>query len=240
MHIKPGRRFKQSFELRLIQLSYKMPQPHLQQPSMSTLSTKERILNSTEKLIAEYGFSELSIRKISQLAHSNLAAINYHFGNKQQLIDQVLERRLNNLFDIRKSMLDDLNQGDPSTVCNLEQILHAFIAPALFMINDEHQGGRIFMKVLARAYAEQSDALHDLMKDRYTPIIKEFAEAIGLACPDLPRETIFWRFHFIIGALTYTMGHFGATSVARQMPESVYFEKSVAEIIEFAKAALRS
>jgi len=217
-----------------------MLQPYLKDAHMSTLSTKERILNSTEKLIAENGFGELSIRKISQLAHTNLAAINYHFGNKQQLIDQVLERRLNNLFDIRKSMLDELNQGDPNKVCNLEQILHAFIAPALFMINDEHQGGRIFMKVLARAYAEQSDALHDLMKDRYTPIIKEFAEAIGLSCPELPRETIFWRFHFIIGALTYTMGHFGATSIARQMPESVYFEKSVAELIEFAKAALRS
>lgn len=224
--------------MRLNGLSYKMPYPHLIQSGMSTLSTKERILNSTEKLIAAHGFSELSIRKISQQAHTNLAAINYHFGNKQQLIDQVLERRLNNLFDIRKNMLDELNQGEPDKVCNLEQILHAFIAPALFMINDEHQGGRIFMQVLARAYAEQSEALHDLMKDRYTPIIKEFAEAIGLACPELPRETIFWRFHFIIGALTYTMGHFGATSVARQMPEEEYFEKSVAELIEFAKASL--
>ena len=205
---------------------------------MNDISTKKKILNVSHKLFAEKGFNGASIREIAKECGVNIAAINYHFGNKQQLIDQVLERRLNNLFDIRKSMLDELNQGDPNKVCNLEQILHAFIAPALFMINDEHQGGRIFMQVLARAYAEQSEALHDLMKDRYTPIIKEFAEAIGLACPELPRETIFWRFHFIIGALTYTMGHFGATSVARQMPEAEYFEKSVAELIKFAKAAL--
>ena len=43
---------------------------------MTTLSTKERILNSTEKLIAEHGFTALSIRKISLKAHTNLAAIN--------------------------------------------------------------------------------------------------------------------------------------------------------------------
>ncbi|MGJ8664151.1 MAG: TetR/AcrR family transcriptional regulator, partial [Marinicella sp.] len=87
---------------------------------MTTLSTKERILNSTERLIADHGFAELSIRKISLQAHTNLAAINYHFGNKQQLINQVLERRLNNLFEVRKKMLHDLNQGNQDLTCNLE------------------------------------------------------------------------------------------------------------------------
>ena len=205
---------------------------------MTTLSTKERILNSTENLIAENGFAELSIRKISLQAHTNLAAINYHFGNKQQLINQVLERRLNNLFQVREKMLHDLNQGNKKMACNLEQILHAFIAPALYMINDRHQGGKVFMKVLARAYAEQSESLHELLANRYTPIIKEFAEAIHLACPDLPRETIFWRFHFLIGALTYAMGDFGASSLSKQMPESEYFNKSVEELIQFGVASL--
>ena len=206
---------------------------------MTTLSTKERILNSTEKLIAEHGFTALSIRKISLKAHTNLAAINYHFGNKEQLINQVLERRLNNLFDVRMKMLHDLNQGDSDKKCNLEQILHAFIAPALFMINDEHQGGKVFMKVLARAYAEQSDSLHELLAKRYTPIIKEFAEAIHLCCPELPRQTIFWRFHFIIGALTYAMSDFGGSSMSKQMPEAEYFNTSVEELIQFAVSALQ-
>lgn len=205
---------------------------------MTTLSTKERILNSTERLIAEHGFAELSIRKISLQAHTNLAAINYHFGNKEQLINQMLERRLNNLFEVRMKMLHELNQGDEKMTCNLKQILHAFIAPALYMINDEHQGGKVFMKVLARAYAEQSDSLHDLLAKRYTPIIKEFAEAIQLASPDLPKDTVFWRFHFIIGALTYAMADFGASSMAKQMPENEYFNKSVEELIQFAEASL--
>ena len=196
-------------------------------------------LNSTEKLIAEQGFTALSIRKISLKAHTNLAAINYHFGNKEQLINQVLERRLNNLFDVRMKMLHDLNQGDSDKKCNLEQILHAFIAPALFMINDEHQGGKVFMKVLARAYAEQSDSLHELLAKRYTPIIKEFAEAIHLSCPELPRQTIFWRFHFIIGALTYAMSDFGGSSMSKQMPEAEYFNTSVKELIQFAVSALQ-
>ena len=151
----------------------------------------------------------------------------------------MLERRLNNLFEVRMKMLHDLNQGDGDKKCNLEQILHAFIAPALFMINDEHQGGKVFMKVLARAYAEQSDSLHELLAKRYTPIIKEFAEAIHLSCPELPRQTIFWRFHFIIGALTYAMSDFGGSSMSKQMPEAEYFNTSVKELIQFAVSALQ-
>lgn len=206
---------------------------------MTTLSTKEKILDSTELLIAESGFSSVSIRKISQRANTNLASINYHFGDKQQLINVMLERRLNNLFDIRKKMLDELNAGTDHE-CVLEQVLHAFIAPALFMINDHHQGGKVFMKVLARAYAEQSDYLHELLATRYTSVIKEFADAIHKACPHLSKEAVFWRFHFIIGSLTYVMGDFGASSMSKQLDDAEYFSKSVDELINFAAASLRS
>lgn len=206
---------------------------------MTTLSTKDRILNTTEQLIAEYGFSGISIRKISQAAQSNLAAINYHFGNKQQLINEVLERRLNNLFAIRQSMLDDLNQGEKKA-CVLEQVLHAFIAPALFMINDKNQGGKTFMIVLARAYAEQGEHLHQLMTTKYTDTIKAFADAIHQSAPHLDKETVFWRFHFIIGSLTYAMSDFGASSMSKQMSEAEYFNKSVEELITFAVQSLQA
>ncbi len=206
---------------------------------MSTLSTKERILNTTEQLIADKGFSGISIRKISHAAQTNLAAINYHFGNKQQLINAVLERRLNNLFDIRQKMLNDLNQGKKKA-CVLEQVLHAFIAPALYMINDKNQGGKTFMLVLARAYAEQGEYLHQLMTTRYTNTIKKFADAIHRSVPHLDKETVFWRFHFIIGSLTYAMSDFGASSISKQMSESDYFNRSVDELIQFAVQALQA
>lgn len=204
---------------------------------MTVLSTKERILNTTEKIIAEKGFSGISLRIISTQAQTNLAAVNYHFGNKDKLIEMMLERRLNNLFQLRINMLDNLEAGS-SKPCNLRQILEAFIAPALTMSNDNHQGGKRFMQVLARAYAEKSTYLHTLLSTHYADVIKRFAIAIQRACVDLDKSVIYWRFHFIMGSLVYVMADFGASSRSNQLSESEYFNVCCNELIDFSVSSL--
>ncbi|MCF6318146.1 MAG: TetR/AcrR family transcriptional regulator [Proteobacteria bacterium] len=200
---------------------------------MSVLSTKERILNTTEKIISEIGFSSMSLRTISQQAKTNLAAVNYHFGNKEKLIEMMLERRLDNLFQLRINLLDKLESGS-SQPCNLKQVLEAFIAPALTMSNDKHQGGSRFMKVLARAYAEKSEYLHSLLSKRYSESIKRFASAIQRACPHLTEQVVFWRFHFIMGSLVYVMADFGASSRTNDLTDTEYFNICCKELVDFS------
>ena len=204
---------------------------------MTVLSTKERILNTTEKIISEKGFSSISLRTISTNAKTNLAAVNYHFGNKEKLIEMMLERRLDNLFQLRINLLDELEAGTTKP-CNLKQILEAFIAPALTMSNDNHQGGKRFMQVLARAYAEKSEYLHTLLSKRYADVIKRFAIALQRACPDLDDKVVFWRFHFIMGSLIYVMADFGASSMSTELSESEYFNICCNELIDFSISSL--
>ena len=204
---------------------------------MTVLSTKERILNTTEKIISEKGFSSISLRTISNEAKTNLAAVNYHFGNKEKLIEMMLERRLNNLFQLRINLLDKLESGS-SEPCNIKQVLEAFIAPAITMSNDNHQGGKRFMQVLARAYAEKSEYLHTLLSKRYANVIKRFAIAIQRACPHLADQVIFWRFHFIMGSLIYVMADFGASSRSNDLSDTEYFNACCNELIDFAVNSL--
>jgi AcrR family transcriptional regulator len=206
---------------------------------MSVLSTKERILNTTEQIISEKGFSSISLRTISANAKTNLAAVNYHFGNKEKLIEMMLERRLDNLFQLRINLLDNLESGS-SQPCNLKQVLEAFIAPALTMSSDNHQGGKLFMKVLARAYAEKSEYLHSLLSKRYANVIKRFAKAIARTSPHLDERVIFWRFHFIMGSLVYVMADFGASSRSNELTDSEYFNICCKELIDFALSSLNN
>jgi len=60
----------------------------------SRSDTKTRILDAAEKLFAERGFSETSLRLITSKAEVNLASVNYHFGSKKELIRAVLARYL--------------------------------------------------------------------------------------------------------------------------------------------------
>jgi AcrR family transcriptional regulator len=55
--------------------------------------SRERILDEAETLFAEKGFHAVTVREITRAAHCNLAAVNYHFGNKQNLYLEVFRAR---------------------------------------------------------------------------------------------------------------------------------------------------
>ena len=58
------------------------------------VATKDRILDAAESLFMEHGFEATSLRSITAAAGVNLAAVNYHFGSKEELFQAVLTRRL--------------------------------------------------------------------------------------------------------------------------------------------------
>lgn len=54
------------------------------------LPTKDRIVNATLDIISEEGFQNVTIRKIAAIAGVNVAAVNYHFGSKDTVINEAL------------------------------------------------------------------------------------------------------------------------------------------------------
>ena len=58
------------------------------------LDTRARILDAAEVLFVEHGFEATSMRMITGRARVNLASVNYHFGGKEALIQEVFRRRL--------------------------------------------------------------------------------------------------------------------------------------------------
>src|SRR5512140_1224057 len=61
---------------------------------MAEIDTRQRILDAAECLFTQYGFGATTLRQITGAAEVNLAAVNYHFGSKEELIREVFRRRL--------------------------------------------------------------------------------------------------------------------------------------------------
>src|SRR6476619_5976727 len=99
--------------------------------------TKVRILDTAERLIAEYGL-DVSLRTITTEAGVNLAAINYHFQSKEALIDAVIARRIEPVNQSRLEMLDALEGDYPSGRLPLEGILEASLKPVIEMEASQH------------------------------------------------------------------------------------------------------
>lgn len=199
-------------------------------------STKERILSAAERLFAEHGFAETSLREVTSRADVNLAAVNYHFGSKSNLINEVFRRRLDDLSARRIEALRLAESEDPGA---LERVLAAFIEPALALSLDR-QGGSAFVRVIARAYAEKDDSLRRFLSDNYGHVMREFARAIARCQPDLSREQLYWRLDFLAGALTYAMADFGQIKRPGNVSEKTHCERAAAELIRFAAGGLRA
>lgn len=199
-------------------------------------STKERLLTAAEDLFAQFGFAGTSLRQVTTRADVNIAAVNYHFGSKENLVNEVFRRRLDELSQKRLAALAAAREASPD---NLEAILAAFIEPALALTLDRH-GGSAFVRVLARAYAEKNERLRKFLSDNYGHVLREFAKAIVELVPSLGKEELYWRLDFIAGALTYAMADFGLIKRPGNVSERTHCQRSAQALIRFAAAGLRA
>jgi AcrR family transcriptional regulator len=199
-------------------------------------STKDRILGAAEELFAQYGFAGTSLRQVTSRADVNIAAVNYHFGSKENLVNEVFRRRMDEMSELRLSRLKTAIQQHPG---ELEPVLAAFVEPALAMAQDRHGGGA-FIRVIARAYAEKNDSLRKFLSDQYGHVLRDFGKAIAACVPGLSKEELYWRLDFLSGALTYAMADFGLIKRPSGVSEAKHRERAAQELIRFASAGLRT
>jgi AcrR family transcriptional regulator len=204
--------------------------------STTQFSTKDRILGAAEELFAQHGFGGTSLRQVTSRADVNIAAVNYHFGSKENLINEVFRRRMDEMSRRRLELLSEAREASPGA---LEPLLAAFIQPALALARDRH-GGVAFIRVIARAYAEKNDGLRKFLSEQYGHVLREFAKAIAECVPGLGKDQLYWRLDFLAGALTYAMSDFGLIKRQAGVSEAGHRKRAAEELIRFAAAGIRA
>jgi AcrR family transcriptional regulator len=155
--------------------------------------TKTRILDAAEKLFGEKGFDATSLRDITTEADVNLAAVNYHFQSKESLIEAAILRSASPVNEKRISMLEAA--GAKPTV---EQIIEAFVGPVLE--HDFEPMAPLMARVLA-----SPEIMKRVFQHHMESLSRRFAEAIGVALPELSPTERVWRLHFTAGAMAHTV-----------------------------------
>ncbi|WP_313643896.1 TetR family transcriptional regulator [Stenotrophomonas sp.] len=202
----------------------------------ASFSTKDRILGAAEELFAQYGFAGTSLRQVTSHADVNIAAVNYHFGSKDNLVNEVFRRRMDEMTAARLGQLEQARSTQPG---DLRAVLAAFVEPALALAQDRQSGGA-FVRVIARAYAEKNDNLRKFLSDHYGHVLREFGKAIGACVPGLSKEELYWRLDFLAGSLTYAMADFGLIKRPHNISEAEHRRKAAQELIHFAEAGFRA
>lgn len=175
--------------------------------------TRARILDAAERLFMEHGLEATSLRMITAEAQANIAAVNYHFGSKEALIEELFRRRLTWLNEQRLAELDRLEAAAGGAPVKPRLIVEAFFGVAIRMAADTAGGGRNFMCLLSRTFTDPAEFVRNFLAEEYAEVLARFKNAFFAALPDVPKEEFLWRFHFMLGAMSYAVSGADAINV---------------------------
>jgi AcrR family transcriptional regulator len=165
---------------------------------------RTRILDTAEQLFARQGPTAVTLRSIAAAAAVNVAAVNYYFGSKEKLFEEMFLRRVVPLNDQRLAQLDACiaNAGGYPTI---EAVVSAFVMPALQLADTASANARaIFVQYSAGRVLAMPEV--DAMLSRYYARLREaFVAALQRALPHLAQPDVIWRYYWMGGSLMMTL-----------------------------------
>lgn len=198
---------------------------------MSQPDTSERLLDAAEACFAEHGFAATSVRMVTQRADANLAAVHYHFGDKQGLLLATLARRIEPLNASRLAALDVLQHR--AAAPSVAAVLTAFVQPCLDVARGEN--GDAVLCLLARVTSEPK--LHDeIIGHFFHEVIHRFLLSLQPLLPSVPAAVLQRRFQFCVGALIHMMLHHDAMTGSDEQNE---VDSLTPDYVDFCSAGLQ-
>jgi AcrR family transcriptional regulator len=205
--------------------------------------TKQRILDEAEYLFAREGYRGTSLRAITGKADVNLAAVNYHFGSKEALLEEVIKRRLLPLNEIRRQRIEQVKDDAQNKGKNpdIKLVLLAFIEPTL-LFKDSQPEAENFVTFIGRSITDPDDTVRKMFHRFIKPMFHLLFETSCEALPDLPKDLVFWRLHFTIGSLFHTLHICGKFTTDDNIPFDTDMDSQtlINLIIPFVTAGMKA
>jgi AcrR family transcriptional regulator len=149
--------------------------------------TRTRILDTAQNLFAARGIDAVSVNEICKSCEVNSAAVHYHFGSKEKLVRQILQRGIDTWGQRRAELVAELEAGPAPTI---HDVVRAMVVPTLELV--DQTWGLDYVRFLAAVsthpdYGGLSLSIADAHTDRYVSLL-------ATALPQLPRPVLLWRY----------------------------------------------
>lgn len=172
------------------------------EPQDAGAQAPDRILTAAQNLFATRGLGT-SLREITESARVNIAAVNYHFGSKEQLTEILFDRLSRAVNAGRLAELDAVldaaaRDGRPPA---LDAIILAFVRPYL----EPTETGRLLARLILQHRIEPSKLTQQIIRTHFDPMARRFIEALRLALPGRSAPTFAWRYTFMVSAVVLTV-----------------------------------
>jgi len=198
--------------------------------------TADKLIAAAERLFAEHGYTNVSVRAIASAAGVNWSLVGYYFRGKEGLLSAVYRRHCSSLNAERLKLLGQARASG----LQLERVIEAFVRPALAEIRIEG-GESSFSRLRAILAAEDSTLLNQLVAENFDMSSRTFVAALRHCLPGMPADEILWRFHFMLGTIYYSVAspqRIKTFSKGRCDPGDL--DDTVRHLVPFLAAAFRA
>ena len=179
---------------------------------MGRPSAREKLLDCAERLFAEHGLKGVSLRSINSEAGLSPAALHYHFGSQQALVEALLERQMPALMERRRRLLDELDhQAEPPSTRN---VLNALLQPQVELLAE---GGELGLRYVRLVHRLQADGDLDpiFVIERWPGGVDRIVPLLRRANPLLPLPVIQLRLGLAIDVMLRGLARDPAASGSR-------------------------
>jgi len=164
--------------------------------------TGSKVRVTAEMLFAEHGYNGVSLRQITAEAGVNLAAVNYHYRDKQSLYLEILSCRLRQLSSARLERLAAAEAKVVGAAVPLAELVEILARPLLSPDESSMPGfSAASRRLLGRTLIEPLDFLAPMLALDFQPAVARCGQALRRHLPALPPADFIWRYSFVIGAL---------------------------------------
>ena len=166
-----------------------------------TNATALLLIDVAEELFAEHGYDGASVREITAQAKTNLGAVTYHFGTKENLLKVILARGASKLNAERMRRFDAIEHARAKP--KVEDVIRAFIEPAFSLLDTAH--GVRFLRIQNDISAERTAVPRAVLAEHYDPCARQCVRLLARAAPHIDSLSLLWYFQFALGALLYSL-----------------------------------
>lgn len=159
-----------------------------------------RILDAAEELFAREGPAAVTLRSIAAAGGVNVAAVNYYFGSKEKLFEEMFLRRIVPLNEERLSRLE-ARVADAGGRPTLEGIVTAYVSPALRLIDDASASARAIVVQYSLGRVLAIPEVNQMLVRYYARVREAFVATLEAALPHLTRQEVVWRYYWMGGSL---------------------------------------
>jgi AcrR family transcriptional regulator len=170
---------------------------------MPSDQTRTAILAAAERLYADRGFGDVTLRDIVAEANVNLAAVNYHFGSKDELIAELFVTRS---LALNRERLRELRAAEErgNGHAGVADILRALVGPSLRGCIGPERERSTAARFMIRASIESVPPIRRI-RNREIDHLRKFVTALRRALPDRSEAELYWGLHFALAMAQQTV-----------------------------------